>query len=64
MRIKEGETVAAVSVTLTLKMHFLIEQRVFIVKEYVQSKSIQSVHDIFFLKRAGFSCATLHYGLS
>lgn len=48
MRSKEWETVAAaVRVSLILKMNFLIEQRVFIVKEYVQSKSIQSVYGSF-----------------
>lgn len=43
----EGETVATVSVALTPNMHYSIEQRVFIFKEYVKSILVQYVLDSF-----------------
>lgn len=33
--------------SMTLKMHYSVEKLVFIVKEYVKSKSIQPVRDSF-----------------
>lgn len=45
MQIVEGETIATVRVSLTLKVHYYNEQSVFIVKEYVKSKTVRSVLD-------------------
>lgn len=39
----EGETVATVIVALTPNMHYSIEQRVFIFKEYVKSILVQYI---------------------